>query len=283
MSTCPENDLHSVYLDGELPPAYMADYEAHIAECPECQKKLASLRSLREAFSTDSLSMNKDEKFLNESFDRLKARMSYIKVTRETNVLTLTGEKVRGALKYVATGAVAAAVVALIIPVRMNSKAGDASAANFQPVARTNMVLPANANVQVDGALDTATLTQLFSENGMQAQGRQVSMQNNTRMGFAPSYPPVPYLRGQYGQGPYGHSPYAPARYGHYGQYGQYGQFAASRAPLASYNVFGPIPETNAMMPSSSLAQDSEQKQKGFSFHVSSPLGNISLEIGNGN
>ena len=40
MSTCPENDIHSLYLDNELPLSYREEYEAHIKSCPKCAKKL---------------------------------------------------------------------------------------------------------------------------------------------------------------------------------------------------------------------------------------------------
>ena len=33
MSFCPSKDIHSVYLDNELPEVYKAEYEAHIAVC----------------------------------------------------------------------------------------------------------------------------------------------------------------------------------------------------------------------------------------------------------
>ncbi|MBP5452686.1 MAG: zf-HC2 domain-containing protein, partial [Treponema sp.] len=47
MSTCPEKDIHSIYLDNELPAAYVADYEAHVESCPECKAQLEKLRMLR--------------------------------------------------------------------------------------------------------------------------------------------------------------------------------------------------------------------------------------------
>ena len=30
MSGCPEKDLHSIYIDGEMPEKYAKEYEAHI-------------------------------------------------------------------------------------------------------------------------------------------------------------------------------------------------------------------------------------------------------------
>ena len=38
MSTCPEQDMHSVYLDGELPQKYALDYESHLTSCQRCRE-----------------------------------------------------------------------------------------------------------------------------------------------------------------------------------------------------------------------------------------------------
>ena len=33
MSTCPEKDIHSIYVDGELPENYIKQYESHLSSC----------------------------------------------------------------------------------------------------------------------------------------------------------------------------------------------------------------------------------------------------------
>ena len=82
MSTCPSNDIHSVYLDNELPETYVAPYEAHIKSCPKCAAKLASLRAASAAFRTDAKAMTMDEAALGKSWERLQARLSYSKTTQ---------------------------------------------------------------------------------------------------------------------------------------------------------------------------------------------------------
>ncbi len=49
MFHCPENDIHSIYLDGELPQNFVKDYEAHLASCPKCAAKLEKLKKIRAA------------------------------------------------------------------------------------------------------------------------------------------------------------------------------------------------------------------------------------------
>jgi len=43
---CPDPQLLSVYLDGELPSPWKEKMEAHLAECPSCREKLNSFRQL---------------------------------------------------------------------------------------------------------------------------------------------------------------------------------------------------------------------------------------------
>ena len=274
MSTCPENDIHSVYIDGELPEAYIADYEAHIASCPECRAKLEKLKATRRMFSdslqNDRLSSKFTSRFMDESFKRLEARMSYSKVTKKSHVLMPGLEKFTGAVKYAAAGAVAAVAVLVIMPAGQNKASRQTAQNGFEPVARTNMVLPVNQNMQMDGALDTTTLASLFADETPSSYSQTYSNQY-AQPYSQPVYAQSPYAYGQTG---YGQSVYSQSVYGQPYAQPPYAQTVSSRSSLASYNVFGPMP--GEMIPP-------EQNKKGFSFHVSSPIGNISLEIGSGN
>ena len=40
MYSCPTDDIHSVYIDDELPQNYVLDYENHIKTCSKCSAKL---------------------------------------------------------------------------------------------------------------------------------------------------------------------------------------------------------------------------------------------------
>ncbi len=111
MSFCPSKDIHSVYLDGELPENYKAEYESHIAHCEKCRKELEELKALHNMFKADADSLNLDDHFLEESFQRLQVKMAYSKnvgkVPRKSPFRTAT---------YVVSGLAAAAVLALVLP-----------------------------------------------------------------------------------------------------------------------------------------------------------------------
>ena len=57
MSFCPSKDIHSVYLDGELPENYKAEYELHISHCEKCRKELEQLKAIHAMFKIDSDSL----------------------------------------------------------------------------------------------------------------------------------------------------------------------------------------------------------------------------------
>ncbi|WP_080657300.1 anti-sigma factor family protein [Treponema pedis] len=46
MSICPDKDLYSVYVDGELPSPWKEKLEAHLNDCAECRAVVNSYRNL---------------------------------------------------------------------------------------------------------------------------------------------------------------------------------------------------------------------------------------------
>lgn len=116
MSLCPTNDLHSVYLDNELPEQFKVEYESHVNSCPQCQQELNKLKALRNVFVQDCKEITPDEHFLDESFVRLQIKMGYSKTTAHHKP-----EMRPGSFKYFAMAAAAVVAVAFIVPLRFNS------------------------------------------------------------------------------------------------------------------------------------------------------------------
>lgn len=116
MYTCPTDDIHSIYLDKELPFIYLKEYEAHVQSCLTCRQKLEHLRSLKNLFAVDCKNITLDSNFKKDSFERLQTKMRYSNNTR--TVHNFPSEYLRYGI-----GAVAAVIVAVVIPVRsINSK-----------------------------------------------------------------------------------------------------------------------------------------------------------------
>jgi len=157
MFHCPENDIHSIYLDGELPQNFVKDYEAHLASCQKCQAKLAKLKAVHEAFAADARLIEVSDDFKAASFDRLQSRMRFSKVVSASqpnkNIVRITN--------FVPIAAAAAAVFALMLPVKM--RAGQSLKGVDESVLAVSAVKPnkaiADNNIIVDGGITNVALS----------------------------------------------------------------------------------------------------------------------------
>ena len=242
MSTCPDKDIHSLYLDNELPENYAAEYEQHIHSCSKCRETLAKQRRLHELLAEDSKNITLTPFEMDASYDRLKARLSYKRVAHKPLVL---GKAARAIFKDMCIGAAAAAAVIAILPLRMNGAQRSAAPA-FTPIARqTSFSLP---TANGDGNVAPIALSTFLGEdessaspartlNGasLQAQSAVAAMVMpfGSTIGATAEAEPIEYMN------------------------------------LTSYDVFSPIEEP---------VQDTAQ-QHGFFLHFSSPL--VSIDIGN--
>ena len=114
MSTCPTKEIHSLYLDNELPQSHKEQYEAHIAACDKCRAEYEKLRAVRAVFEKDAQAVSPDKAFLDASYERLMLKMKYSK-----NVGHTASHRVSSRTWKIAVPAIAAAaVLALAIPLR---------------------------------------------------------------------------------------------------------------------------------------------------------------------
>jgi len=51
---CPEPQMLSIYMDGELPSPWKEKMEAHLSECPECAQRYKNFRHLQEMFKKNN-------------------------------------------------------------------------------------------------------------------------------------------------------------------------------------------------------------------------------------
>ncbi len=165
MSSCPTKDIHSVYVDNELPEIYRAEYEEHVKNCPKCQKQLEMIKKVHELMQMDSASITTDEHYLNQSFERLQIRMNYSKNTNRNSSFNFNK------FKYSIPAVAAAAVFALVIPLRLTSN--DAQVTNVSTVsmiptvqAAQNISLSSGNNVVLSGNIPQATLTSVKESDG---------------------------------------------------------------------------------------------------------------------
>lgn len=261
MSTCPSKDLHSVYLDNELPLSYVKEYENHVKNCPKCTAELQKLKNLREFFQEDSKSIKFSEQDLDKSYERLLTRMSYHKNTNKTqNVFTLG--RFNSTAKYIFTGIAAAAVIAVILPVRLKNNAPQniASNQNFEPIQRP---------------LPNSSFSD-FSRNNQILSGSTASFGNATDYGpnnfngfdAPPPLPPDFYGRKFENQRPFENPSYNE----------NFNKQSLTEKPsLVTYDLFCPLPNNQGTFNSA----ENENNLNEFSFELSPDFADLSLEQGN--
>ena len=157
MSTSLEKDLHSVYIDGEMPESFVSQYENLISENLEAKSSLQKMQKLHDLLQEDSAEKTVSSDFLDASFERLQTKMRYAK-TVSLAQSSKSGESksfVIPFVKYASSFAAAAAVFALVfIPVHYNSLANAKETAvaaisimknkSIEPIAKNEVVVDGN-------------------------------------------------------------------------------------------------------------------------------------------
>ncbi|MCQ2583908.1 MAG: zf-HC2 domain-containing protein [Treponema sp.] len=147
MSFCPTKDIHSIYLDNEMPEIYRAEYESHLKECPKCQKELEKLRVMHELFADDSKLITPADDFLDKSFEKLQIKMKYAK--NVNSVEETSAKKFKYFIPSVAAAAVVALAVALPLRTTTAKVASDEAVPAIASIATPSMA-PVN-NVSFGG------------------------------------------------------------------------------------------------------------------------------------
>ena len=168
MSTSLNKDLHSVYIDGEMPESFLSQYESIVQADPKEKARLEKMQRLHSLLQEDSEAMTKkitspspenpDSSFIDASFERLQTKMRYAK-----NVSFATGQAgesktfVTPFIKYASSFAAAAAVFAVVfIPLHNKSisQAKETAVAaisimkqnTIEPIAKKDVVIDGNIN-----------------------------------------------------------------------------------------------------------------------------------------
>ena len=183
MSTCPDYDIHSIYLDGELPSAYLAKYEEHVASCPECQAKLEKLRKLHRVFAQDSASVEFGNDRMEASWQKLESKLNFTRTINTKSAKSFTTAK---KMSYFVAGIAAAAVFGIMLPF---GRGKGTQVQDFHPVARASLAIPASTvsmdSMQLDSVniLGDVQIPSLLGEDlGLESRTQgQASFNGNER------------------------------------------------------------------------------------------------------
>lgn len=165
MSTYLEKDLHSVYVDNELPPAYLEAYESLVAADERHAAEQRKVQSLHDALRQDAQEREIDQTFLDASFARLQTKLRYHKHA-------VAPQESKSPVRQIAQWGIplaAAAVFALaIIPVL---QPGNGKNDAINAIASTKLTPIAENDIAVDGNFDQKTLSAIAVNGGAAVQG----------------------------------------------------------------------------------------------------------------
>lgn len=105
----PERDLHSVYIDGEMPKAFVSEYEEAVAKDAKASAELKRMQKIHQIFQNDAADIEVTDDFVQESFARLQMKMKF-----KENVKKSESKSFIKVMKLPVSVATAAAVFALI-------------------------------------------------------------------------------------------------------------------------------------------------------------------------
>ena len=107
---CPEHQILSVYLDGELPSPWKEKMESHLEQCPQCRQRLESYRLVSASVAEDTARMEaaKERIWRNlEAGERLGARPVLVRASawRRSVAIPLPAIAAAAAALVIAMGA----------------------------------------------------------------------------------------------------------------------------------------------------------------------------------
>ena len=72
---CPDPQLLSIYVDGEIPSPWDEKMDAHLKECPACREKVENFKRLRELINKDPSAKKTSEEELLKSKEKIWRRI----------------------------------------------------------------------------------------------------------------------------------------------------------------------------------------------------------------
>ena len=152
-------DLHSVYIDGEMPSDYIGEYETQLKSDEDSCAELKKMQKIHELFQKDSDEIQIDDKFIEESFQRLQTKMKF-----KNTVAKAEKKSFVSAFKYPLSFAAAAAVFALIFtPAYVKSSGKSETKIQAIAMAEEEIKPVSENNVVIDGNLEAAKVSSALS------------------------------------------------------------------------------------------------------------------------
>lgn len=128
MSTCPNEDGYSVYLDGEIPIQHDKIYGKHLDNCNTCKETYKKMQKLQSILREDAQNIQFNEHKLNNSYSRLQSLLAF-----QNNTKTRKSNLFSDYIKQVLPALAAILILGIFIPLKFTKTETD----DFTPTLHT--------------------------------------------------------------------------------------------------------------------------------------------------
>ena len=150
---CPDPQLLSIYVDGELPSPWNEKMDAHLRECSACREKFENFKKIREMFGKDASAGKINEADIQASKEKIWRNIEAKR--RFTQYPRIWRRRISISIPAAAAAAIIIAIVAIFITnsgqILNNGFAGKKSKSND----RSNIILAAEE--EIPGIIPAAT------------------------------------------------------------------------------------------------------------------------------
>lgn len=158
MSICPERDIHSLYVDGELNSPYKEQYLSHIATCSKCKAELDKMMKLHTMFEKDINNIVFNNERMEKSYDKLSTLLRFRTITKKTdNNYSL--------FRYMPALAATAAILFAIIPLSLVKSTGNQNLATLSSQVTIIPKMLGETGITADENLATEVFSPSIAES----------------------------------------------------------------------------------------------------------------------
>lgn len=157
MSTCPNKDGYSVYLDGEIPAEYQTIYTKHLENCSQCKDGFNTLQKLQSILREDAQGIRLSETALENSYLNLQKLIKF-----QTNTKNTSQNNVFRTIRHALPAIAAALIIGIFIPIKYKQAETDSFVPNLHAINPTARLITSKGII-ADTSLSNAL--QNISEN----------------------------------------------------------------------------------------------------------------------
>lgn len=151
-------DLHSVYIDNEMPEEFISEYENIVKNDSKSASELEHFQKIHEILHFDAVNESSkiSDDFVNESFKRLQSKMKY------ANTVKFTEKKKSLFTIPLSLGAVAAALAVVFVPSYLKVVNQNQNV-EIKAIAHSELQPIAESDVKIDGTIHSEKLPEIFA------------------------------------------------------------------------------------------------------------------------